>query len=56
MPPLPEMMILVLAPLCHGFRHRVWLHGPTLAPEGVPGPGACTVPALYSQWGWPRAS
>jgi hypothetical protein len=40
MPPLPEVIILVLVPLAPLFSHRVWLHaqmwllGAMLVPQG----------------------
>jgi DDE superfamily endonuclease len=43
MPPLPEAIILVLAPFAPLFSHRVWLHAQVLLLGAMLAPGARTV-------------
>jgi hypothetical protein len=43
MPPLPEAIILVLAPFAPLFSHRVWLYAQVLLPGAILAPGALTV-------------
>jgi hypothetical protein len=38
MPPLPEVIILVLAPFAPLFSHRVWLHAQLLLLGAIPVP------------------
>src|SRR6266540_695923 len=45
MPPLPEAIILVLAPFAPLFSHRVWLHAQLLLLGAILAPGARTVTA-----------
>jgi hypothetical protein len=45
MPPLPEAIILVLAPFALLFSHRVWLHAQLLLLGAILAPGARTVTA-----------
>lgn len=45
MPPLPEAIILVLAPFAPLFSHRVWLHAQVLLLGAMLAPGARTVTA-----------
>jgi hypothetical protein len=40
MPPLPEAIILVLAPFTPLFSHRVWLHAQLLLLGAILAPGA----------------
>ena len=39
MPPLPDAIILVLAPFAPLFSHRVWLHAQLLLPGVMLAPG-----------------
>ena len=45
MPPLPESILLVLAPLAPLFSQRVWLHAQTLLVGALLAPGRHTVTA-----------
>src|SRR5262245_23616754 len=45
MPPLPEAIILVLAPFAPLFSYRVWLHAQTSLLGAMLAPGARTVTA-----------
>jgi hypothetical protein len=45
MPPLPEAIILVLAPFAPLFSQRVWLHAQVLIVGAMLAPGARTVTA-----------
>jgi hypothetical protein len=47
MPPLPEVIILVLAPFAPLFSHRVWLHAQLLLRGAILAPGARTVTAAW---------
>ena len=51
MPPLPEAMILVLAPFAPLFSHRVWLHAQVLLGGAMLAPGARTVTAALRVMG-----
>ena len=51
MPPLPEAIILVLAPFAPLFSHRVWLHAQTLLLGAMLAPGARTVTAVLRAMG-----
>jgi hypothetical protein len=51
MPPLPETIILVLAPFAPPFSHRVWLHAQTLLLGAMLAPGAHTVTAALRVMG-----
>ena len=51
MPPLPEAMILVLAPFAPLFSHRVWLHAQVLLVGAMLAPGARTVTAALRVMG-----
>jgi DDE superfamily endonuclease len=51
MPPLPEAIILVLAPFAPLFSHRVWLHAQTLLLGAMLAPGARTVTAALRVMG-----
>ena len=51
MPPLPEAIILVLAPFTPLFSHRVWLHAQVLLVGAMLAPGARTVTAALRVMG-----
>jgi len=51
MPPLPEAIILVLAPLPPLFSHRVWLHAQVLLLGAIWAPRARTVTAALRVMG-----
>ena len=51
MPPLPEAIILVLAPFGPLFSHRVWLHAQVLLVGAMLAPGARTVTAALRVMG-----
>src|SRR5919198_5565849 len=51
MPPLPEGIILVLAPFAPRFSHRVWLHAQLLLLGAILTPGARTVTAALRATG-----
>src|ERR671915_2535645 len=51
MPPLPEAIILVLAPFAPLFSHRVWLHARLLLLGAMLAPGARTVTAALRMMG-----
>jgi hypothetical protein len=51
MPPLPEAIILVLAPFVPLFSHRVWLHAQVLLLGAILAPGARTVTAALRVMG-----
>src|ERR671931_2776071 len=51
MPPLPEGIILVLAPFAPLFSHRVWLHAQLLLLGAILAPGARTVTAALRVMG-----
>jgi hypothetical protein len=51
MPPLPEAIILVLAPFAPLFSHRVWLHAQSLLLGAMLAPGARTVTAALRVMG-----
>ena len=51
MPPLPEAIILVLAPFAPLFSHRVWLHAQVLLLGAMLAPGARTVTAALRVMG-----
>lgn len=51
MPPLPEAIILVLAPFAPLFSHRVWLHAQVLLLGAILAPGARTVTAALRVMG-----
>jgi hypothetical protein len=51
MPPLPEAIILVLAPFAPRFSHRVWLHAQLLLLGAILTPGARTVTAALRATG-----
>src|SRR5918999_981210 len=51
MPPLPEAIILVLAPFAPLFSHRVWLHAQLLLVGAMLAPGARTVTAALRVMG-----
>src|SRR5918996_5471658 len=51
MPPLPEAIILVLAPFAPLFSHRVWLHAQVLLMGAILAPGARTVTAALRVMG-----
>jgi hypothetical protein len=51
MPPLPEAIILVLAPFAPLFSHRVWLHAQLLLVGAMLAPGARTVTAALRAMG-----
>jgi hypothetical protein len=54
MPPLPEAIILVLAPLAPLFSHRVWLHAQLLLLGAILTPGPRTVTAALRVMGLAR--
>jgi hypothetical protein len=54
MPPLPEAIILVLAPLAPLLSHRVWLHAPLLRLGALLTPGPRTVTAALRVMGRAR--
>lgn len=54
MPPLPEAIILVLAPFAPLFSHRVWLHAQVLLVGAMLVPGARTVTAALRVMGLAR--
>ena len=49
--PLPEAIILVLAPFAPLFSHRVWLHAQVLLVGAMLAPGARTVTAALRVMG-----
>src|ERR671922_651274 len=51
MPPLPEAIILVLAPFTPLFSHRVWLHAQALLLGAILTPGPRTVTAALRVMG-----
>src|ERR671914_1214943 len=51
MPPLPDAIILVLAPFAPLFSHRVWLHAQVLLVGAMLAPGARTVTAALRVMG-----
>jgi protein-S-isoprenylcysteine O-methyltransferase Ste14 len=51
MPPLPDAIILVLAPFAPLFSHRVWLHAQVLLLGAMLAPGARTVTAALRVMG-----
>src|SRR5919109_440464 len=51
MPPLPEAIILVLAPFAPLFSHRVWCHAHVLLLGAILAPGARTVTAALRVMG-----
>jgi hypothetical protein len=51
MPPLPEAIILVLAPFAPLFSHRVWLHAQVMLLGAMLAPGARTVTAALRVMG-----
>jgi hypothetical protein len=51
MPPLPEAIILVLAPFAPLFSHRVWLHAQVLLLGAILAPGPRTVTAALRAMG-----
>ena len=51
MPPLPEAIILVLAPFAPLFSQRVWLHAQRLLLGAILAPGARTVTAAIRVMG-----
>jgi hypothetical protein len=51
MPPLPEAIILVLAPFAPLFSHRVWLHAQVLLVGAMLAPRARTVTAALRVMG-----
>jgi hypothetical protein len=51
MPPLPEAIILILAPFAPLFSHRVWRHAQTLLLGAVLAPGVRTVTAALRVMG-----
>ena len=51
MPPLPEAIILVLAPFAPLFSHRVWVHAQLLLVGAILSPGARTVTAALRVMG-----
>jgi DDE superfamily endonuclease len=51
MPPLPEAIILVLAPFAPLFSHRVWFHAQLLLVGAILAPGARTVTAALRVMG-----
>jgi hypothetical protein len=51
MPPLPETIILVLAPFAPLFSHRVWGHAQLLLVGAMLSPGARTVTAALRVMG-----
>jgi hypothetical protein len=54
MPPLPDAIILVLAPFAPLFSHRVWCHAQTLLLGAILAPGARTVTAALRVMGLSR--
>jgi hypothetical protein len=54
MPPLPEAIILVLAPFAPLFSERVWLHAQVLLLGGILMPGPRTVAAALRVMGLAR--
>jgi hypothetical protein len=54
MPPLPEAIILVLAPFAPLFSQRVWLHAQLLLLGAMLAPGARTVTAALRAMGLSR--
>ena len=54
MPPLPEAIILVLAPFAPLFSERVWLHAHVLLLGGILAPGPRTVAAALRVMGLAR--
>jgi hypothetical protein len=52
MPPLPEAIILVFAPLAPLCSHRVWRHAQLLLLGAILTPGARTVTAAWRATGW----
>ena len=52
MPPLPEAIVLVLAPFAPLFSHRVWLHAQVLLVGAMLAPGARTVTAALRVMGF----
>ncbi|MGH8071096.1 MAG: IS701 family transposase, partial [Candidatus Entotheonellia bacterium] len=52
MPPLPDAIILVLAPFAPLFSHRVWLHAQVLLLGAILAPRARTVTAALRVMGW----
>jgi hypothetical protein len=56
MPPLPEAIILVLAPFAPLFSHRVWLHAQRLILGAILAPGTRTVTAALRVMGWPGSA
>jgi hypothetical protein len=51
MPPLPEAIILVLAPFAPLFSQRVWLHAQLLLLGAILAPGTRTVTAALRAMG-----
>src|ERR671914_2009175 len=51
MPPLPDAIVLVLAPFAPLFSHRVWLHAQVLLVGAILAPGARTVTAALRVMG-----
>lgn len=51
MPPLPDAIILVLAPFVPLFSHRVWLHAQVLLLGAILAPGVRTVTAILRVMG-----
>ena len=51
MPPLPETIILVLAPFAPLFSRRVWLHAQVLLRGAILAPGTRTVTAALRAMG-----
>jgi DDE superfamily endonuclease len=51
MPPLPDAIILVLAPFAPLFSHRVWLHAQVLLLGAILAPGVRTVTAILRVMG-----
>jgi hypothetical protein len=51
LPPLPEAIILMLAPFAPLFSHRVWLHAQVLLLGAILAPGARTVTAALRVMG-----
>src|SRR3712207_6894028 len=51
MPPLPDAIILALAPFAPLFSHRVWLHAQILLLGAMLTPGARTVTAVLRVMG-----
>jgi DDE superfamily endonuclease len=54
MPPLPDEIIVVLAPFAPLFSHRVWLHAQVLLLGAILAPGARTVTAALQVMGMAR--